>query len=326
MPVWLQVQDRNADREEADEHGVGGEEMQEIQEILIPRVMVAIPAYNEETSIGSVVLKARKHADEVIVVDDGSRDSTAEIARLAGAHVIRHARNLGKGMAIRSAFLFAREKAPDVLVLIDGDHQHDPEEIPELVKPVLDSECDVSLGVRWGKTAEMPLYRRIGKRTLDYATSACVKNGMLTDSQCGFRAFSKKAYMELEPEVTGIGTESQILVEAQENGLVISETDVNCRYDVDGSTLKPGRHGMKVLGTVVSVISERRPLFYFGMPGAALVVMGAVMAVMTMQGYFTSGEFAIGYAFLMLLFTVVGVLSLFIGIVLNAVRRIIPAQ
>ena len=299
--------------------------MQEIQEIQIPRVMAAIPAYNEETSIGSVVLKTRKHADEVIVIDDGSKDCTAEIARLAGAHVIRHARNLGKGMAIRSAFLYAREKTPDVLVLIDGDNQHDPEEIPELVKPVLDSECDVSLGVRWGKTAEMPLYRRIGKRTLDYATSACVKNGMLTDSQCGFRAFSKKAYMKLEPEVPGIGTESQILVEAQENGLVISETNVNCRYDVDGSTLKPGRHGMKVLGTVVSVISERRPLFYFGMPGAALVVMGAVMAVMTMQGYLISGEFAIGYAFLMLLFTVVGVLSVFIGITLNAIRKVVES-
>ena len=287
--------------------------------------MVAIPAYNEETAIGSVVLKALKHADEVVVVDDGSSDRTAEIARLAGAHVIRHARNVGKGMAIRSAFLHARDRMPDVLVLLDGDNQHDPEEIPTLVKPVLDSECDVSLGVRWGKTAKMPLYRRAGKRTLDYATSVCVKNGMVTDSQCGFRAFSRKAYAELEPEVPGIGTESQMLAEAQENGLVISETNVNCRYDLEGSTLKPGRHGMSVLATIVSLVSERRPLFFFGIPGATLVIMGAILAILTVQGYMVGGEFAIGYAFLMLLFTVVGVLAIFIGIVLNAMRNIVRA-
>ncbi len=297
-----------------------------MKEILVPRVMVAIPAYNEETAIGSVVLKALKHADEVIVVDDGSTDRTAEIARLAGAHVIRHARNVGKGMAIRSAFLYARERMPDVLVLLDGDNQHDPEEIPTLVKPVLDSKCDVSLGVRWGKTAKMPLYRRAGKRTLDYATSMTVKNGMVTDSQCGFRAFSRKAYAELEPEVPGIGTESQMLADAQENGLVISETNVNCRYDLEGSTLKPGRHGMSVLATIVSLVSERRPLFFFGIPGATLVIMGAIMAILTMQGYMVSGEFAIGYAFLMLLFTVVGVLAIFIGIVLNAMKSMILSR
>lgn len=284
--------------------------------------MVAIPAYNEETSIGSVVLKAKKYADEVIVIDDGSTDCTAEIARLAGAHVITHARNMGKGMAIRSAFLYAREKMPDVLVLVDGDNQHDPEEIPALVKPVLDSECDVSLGVRWGKTAGMPFYRRVGKRTLDYATSVCVKNGMVTDSQCGFRAFSKKAYMKLEPEVPGIGTESQILAEAQENGLVISETNVNCRYDVEGSTLTPGRHGMRVLGTVVSYVSERRPLFFFGVPGAVLFLLGVIMALITVEGYYTTGNFFIGYAFLTLLFIIIGVLSLFIGIVLNSLKRV----
>lgn len=320
MPGRIAVQDISKSGQKAGKYGLRGENM---QEILVPRVMVAIPAYNEETSIGSVVLKALKHVDEVVVVDDGSTDCTAEIARLAGAHVIVHARNLGKGMAIRSAFLYARERTPDVLALMDGDNQHNPDEVPILVKPVLNSDCDVSLGVRWGKTAKMPVYRRIGKRTLDYASTVPVKNGMLTDSQCGFRAFSKKAYMELEPEVPGIGTESQILAEAQQNGLVISETNVNCRYDVDGSTLKPGRHAMSVLATIVSMVSEKRPLFSFGIPGLALIVVAALLAIITMQNYYSYGTFAVGYAFMFLLFAIVGVLSVFIGIVLNAMQRIV---
>src|SRR5256886_6385879 len=89
------------------------------------KILVAIPAFNEGPTIGSVVLKARQFASEVIVVDDGSEDDTAETAALAGAHVVQHARNLGKGRAIRSAWLYAREHLPDAFVLLDGDFQHD---------------------------------------------------------------------------------------------------------------------------------------------------------------------------------------------------------
>src|SRR3989475_12410103 len=184
-------------------------------------VLAAIPAFNEGPTIGSVVLRAKQYAEEVVVIDDGSSDDTAEIAALAGAHGIQHARNLGKGTAIRSAWLFARERHPEALVLLDGDHQHNRKDIPRIVEPILAGDADVVLGVRWGKTSGMPLYRRIGKRTLDYATAAATKNGMFTDSQCGFRVFSSRALSLIEPTDNGLSIESQMLLEAQERNLRI---------------------------------------------------------------------------------------------------------
>jgi len=283
---------------------------------------VAIPAFNEGPTIGSVVLRAKQYAEEVVVVDDGSTDDTAEIAALAGAHIIQHARNLGKGTAIRSAWLFARERHPEVLVLLDGDHQHDPKDIPRIVEPILTGEADVVLGVRWGKTSGMPLYRRIGKRTLDYATAAATKNGMLTDSQCGFRVFSSRALTAIEPTDKGLSIESQMLLEAQERNLRIQEVNIDVRYDIEGSTVAPGKHGTSVLGRIVTLVSEKRPLFVFGVSGAALLLIAAALGVFLLQIYYATRAFAIGYAFIVVLFGIVGIISIFMGITLNALKRI----
>src|SRR6266581_2540786 len=286
------------------------------------KIIAAIPAYNEGTTIGSVVLKARQFASEVVVIDDGSTDDTAETAALAGAHVIRHARNLGKGMAVRSAWLYARQREPDAFVLLDGDHQHDPHDIPRIVEPILASSADVALGVRWGKTSGMPLYRRIGKRALDYATAAATKNGLLTDSQCGFRVFSSQALRVIEPTDNGLSIESQMLLEAQERNLRIQEVNIDARYDIEGSTLSPGRHGSSVLGRIVTLVSEKRPLFFFGVSGAVLLLIAAALGVFLLQIYYATRAFAIGYAFIVVLFGIVGIVSIFVGITLNALKRI----
>ena len=288
------------------------------------KIIAAIPAYNEGPTIGSVVLKARQFASEVVVVDDGSTDDTAETAALAGAHVIRHARNLGKGMAVRSAWLYARQREPDAFVLLDGDHQHDPHDIPRIVEPILAATADVALGVRWGKTSGMPLYRRIGKRALDYATAAATKNGLLTDSQCGFRVFSRRALEAIEPTDDGLSIESQMLVEAQERNLRIREVNIDARYDLDGSTVAPGKHGTSVLGRIITLVSEKRPLFFFGVSGAVLLVVAAALGVFVLQIYYstTPRNFAIGYAFIVVLLGIVGIVSVFLGITLNALSRI----
>jgi glycosyltransferase involved in cell wall biosynthesis len=112
-------------------------------------IIVAIPCLNEEVAIGSVVLRAKKYADSVVVIDDGSNDSTAEIAKLAGAHVIKHENNQGKGAAIRDAFDYAKLHGAEILVLIDGDRQHNTDDIPGLVMPILSGEADMVNGSRF---------------------------------------------------------------------------------------------------------------------------------------------------------------------------------
>ena len=125
-----------------------------------PNTIVAMPAYNEGKYIGSVILQAQQYADEVIVVDDGSTDHTSRIAELAGATVIRHQERKGKGAALQSILGEAKNKAADVLVLIDADSQHNPEEIPSLIKAISEGS-DLIIGSRtMGRSSIPPLRGR----------------------------------------------------------------------------------------------------------------------------------------------------------------------
>jgi len=178
------------------------------------------------------------------------------------------------------------------------------------------------IGVRWGKTSGMPVYRRAGKRVLDYATSAGVRKGALTDSQSGYRAFSREAVMQLEPTESGLAIESQMLIEAQARNLRIKELDIEVRYDIDGSNRPPGRHGFSVLGRLIALLSERRPLFFFGIGGAVLLVSGTLLGVTVVETYYTTRELAVGYLFAVAISTILGSLSIFMGIVLNVIRKI----
>jgi glycosyltransferase involved in cell wall biosynthesis len=155
-------------------------------------VTVIIPALNEEISIGSMVIKTKKYADHVIVVDDGSTDETAEIARDAGADVIIHPRNKGKGYALKTGFFAASQNGTKVIVTIDADGQHNPSDIPRVIKHIISGDADMVIGSRY-LNDNIPIYRRIGQEILDRATNLnCVKNGekRISDTQSGFRAFS----------------------------------------------------------------------------------------------------------------------------------------
>ncbi len=287
------------------------------------RVMVAIPAYNEEVAIGSIVLRCRKYCDEVIVLDDGSSDRTVEIARAAGARVISHTRNEGKGAGIRDAFLFANNRNADILVLIDGDGQHDPDEIPRLIAPLVERKTDLVNGSRFLGQAEnnVPMYRRIGQEVLTMATNVGTRR-KITDTQSGFRAFSKKTFGCFSFRQNGMAIESEMLMDAAAADMRILEVPINVRYDVEGSTYDPVTHGLGVLNTVIGLVSRRRPLLFFCAPGASMLVAGTICAFMLLSIFNSTHSIAIEYGISAMLFVILGVMFITTGLTLSTIQDI----
>ena len=283
------------------------------------KIIAAIPAYNEEKYIGTVVLKTKQYVDEVIVVDDGSTDQTGDIARLAGAIVIQHKRNKGYGASIQTILAEAKERSPNILVLLDADSQHNPDEIPNLIKTIFDG-YDLTIGSRVQQGSNTPRYRRIGQRVLSYF-SRILSGERVADSECGLRAFSPKAIAELKLTQNGMAISAEMIAVAAERGLKIKEVPVSAIYTKDGSTLNPLVHGLGNLAAIITMISERRPLILFGLFGLIMTVLGLIAGVRVLYTISIGGGIATGTALLSTLFLIIGIFSIFTGIVLNVLVK-----
>lgn len=227
-------------------------------EVQKPKIMVGIPAFNEERSISTIVTSARKYADEVVVVDDGSIDRTAELARIAGAIVVRHRINRGAGAATATCFEQARIRQADVLVTLDGDGQHNPDEIPALIAPVLNDNADLVIGSRFLKSYEnIPTYRKIG---IDIISWLCNyrSNTRISDTQSCFRTYGRTAINSLQCEDYGYGFSVELLIKAQKNGLRLAEVPISCIYNSYSHKANPIVHGFNVAyATIKFRIIER---------------------------------------------------------------------
>ena len=285
------------------------------------KIIAAMPAFNEEKYIGSIVLQTKQYADEVIVVDDGSTDHTSRVAELAGATVVRHTENKGYGSAIQSILSEAKKQNADVLVILDADSQHNPNEIPSLIE-VISEGFDVVIGSRKTQKHMIPIYRRMGQKVLSKLTNIASRQ-KLSDTESGFRAYSKKAIALLELREKGMAISAEIVTEATRKGLSVTEAPISITYTEDGSTLNPIRHGFGVLNRIMVMISERRPLLFFGLSGSILIVAGIVTGVMVVRILFASQVLNAGTALISMLLITVGILSIFTGIILNVlVKRI----
>lgn len=284
------------------------------------RTLAAIPCFNEEVAIGSVVLMARQHADEVLVVDDGCTDSTVEVARDAGAIVISHGARMGKGRGIKSALRYAVDHNYDCLVFMDGDGQHNAGEIPLLTEPILTDTADLVIGFR--TFDQMPFYRRFGRAVLDLASS---NGSSITDSQCGFRALNRKTMESMLDTLRkdDFSTESEMLRIAQEKHLRVGETPINCKYgDLDTSTKNPVSHGIEVLGSIFWLVVERRPLLHIGLPGLAAMFAGIFLLLQFFRGFNETGFAQIEQGMLASLFLIPGTVALVLGLALALMARV----
>lgn len=203
-------------------------------------ICALIAAFNEEETIATVVNGVRPYAAEVIVVDDGSADRTAERAAAAGAIVLRHGRNQGKGRAVRTGLARALAGTSSHVLFIDADLQHDPNDIPRLVEAAERTGCDLVIAERAFTKGEMPTARfysnRIGSRIL----SAFIGTEV-ADSQSGFRLIRTECLRPLTLTATGYELETEMLIKLTRRGASLSRVSIAARYDGARSKLRSVR-------------------------------------------------------------------------------------
>ena len=255
------------------------------------KIIVGIPAFNEEKNIATIITKLADITDTIIVCNDGSSDLTLDIAKKMGVFVINHEKNLGYGAAIRSIFLKAKEMNGDVLVTFDADGQHRIEDIENVIKPIIDQKADLVIGSRFldESEKEIPQYRKVGIKVITKITNSSIKE-QLTDSQSGFRAYSKKVIAELNPSELGMGISTEILIKASSKKFRITEVPIKILYAGDTSTHNPVSHGSSVIFSTTKYTSIEHPLKFYGIPSMILFIIGISFTYLSAEYYAEIGR------------------------------------
>lgn len=290
---------------------------------MVGLIVACIPAYNEERDLGPVVIKTSKFVDRVIVCDDGSADLTSEVAKRLGCDLIVHSRRLGKGVALKDLFERALDMGADVIVTLDGDGQHHPEDIPALVAPITGGDADMIVGSRFlGKSKAVPFHRVIGNSVMTSFTRLLSDESFkdLTDSQSGFRAYSRKVLEYVKVQERGMGVDSEILISASGGSFKVTEVPISVSYNGrEGSTFGSVHHSLDVFYSLFRMASEQRPLLYFGLPGLIMILGGLLMGFRVLSIFLDTRAIAIGSALISVGLIVVGFLTTTTAVVLQVI-------
>lgn len=200
--------------------------------------LIVIPAYGEAAHIETVVRRARRYAAAVLVIDDGSADDTADRARRAGAEVIVHPANRGKGAALATAFREAQRRGFDWVVTLDGDGQHDPAQVPRFLRAAARCGADIVVGTRIRDHSTMPVVRRCSN-ALTSAVIRRLTHQRLTDTQSGFRLVRTAAWQAATPTTHSYDAESEFLIAACRRGFRVAEVSIPTIYGAEQSTINP---------------------------------------------------------------------------------------
>lgn len=260
------------------------------------KLLITIPAFNEEKTIAKVIQEIPKEIGglkevKILVIDDGSIDKTAEIAKRAGAdYILVHKRNLGLAKTFKDGLDFALAIGADIIVNIDADAQYNAKEIPKLIEPILKGEADIVLGNRQiDKLDHMPRGKKIGNKIATWVTRKF--SGMdIKDAQTGFRAFSREAVMKLN--VLGDYTYTQeTIIQAVKKGLKIVEVPVEFRKREDNSRLISSiwSYAKKAGIIIIRTYRDYHPFKVFTAIGGIVFLAGVILALRVLFHYLETG-------------------------------------
>lgn len=297
-------------------------------------VMISIPALNEAESIGSVIDGIPANIDgfdqiTVLVVDDGSSDETASIARDRGATVISHPVNRGLASAFRTALFHALEIQADVMIGMDADGQFDTNDLPNLIKPILSGDADFVTGDRFFDGSMhpegMPPSKYWGNQLMSLLVSR-ITGLHFSDVSCGFRAYSREAILQLNIHGSFTYTQESFL-DLAAKGIRITEVPVRVRYDPSRKSRVARnlfRYGGRTLLTILRTVRDHAPLKVIGYPGAVLALIGVASGMFVFVHYMAHGQFSpyIFVAFTSAYTFTLGIGALLIAFVADILRSI----
>ena len=287
------------------------------------KVLIGIPAFNEEKNIGAIVAKLKEKYDSILVCDDGSTDMTSKIASALGAIVVKHEKNTGYGGSIKTIFNEAKKTDADVLVTFDADGQHMISDINSVLNPIKENTAEIVIGSRFlGETKDLPKYRKIGIKVITGLTNT-LTGSKITDAQSGFRAYSKKALDEITPTESGMGISTEILIKSAKKNLKIAEVPITITYEDNTPSQEPISHGTSVIMSTIKHVAIQRPLLYYGVTGLSFLIVGLIFGSWTIQIYSEEQRVVTNVALVGIGGVILGTILLITGTILYSIVSVV---